>query len=87
MLLIELAQRAGAYLAGRADEWAGDAYRLEGQAAAIEDQVQRLGRAREGIARSQLEGEAAETRQARRRLERANGTAPGHGGEGDGHDA
>jgi hypothetical protein len=84
-LLIELAQRAARYVAVRAEEWAGDAYRLEGQANALEGQLQRFHRAREGISRSRAEGAATDARQAERRQARATGTGPGHGG-GDGHD-
>jgi hypothetical protein len=85
-LLIELSQRAGRYVAMRAEEWANDAYRLEGQASALEGQLQRLHRAREGIARARAEGAATDARQAKRRRERASGEGPGHGGE-DGDDA
>jgi hypothetical protein len=85
-LLIELAQRAARYVAVRAEEWAGDAYRLEGQAGALEGQLQRFHRAREGIVRSRAEGAASEARQAQRRAERASGSGPGHGGD-DGNDA
>jgi hypothetical protein len=56
-LLIELAQRAARHVAVRAEEWAGDAYRLEGQANALEGQLQRFHRARESIAR--VRGETA----------------------------
>lgn len=45
-LLVEQVQKAGRYLAGRGEEWASDAYRLEGQANALEGQVERLARAR-----------------------------------------
>ncbi len=86
-LFIELAQRAGRYIGVRAEEWAGDAYRLEGQASALEAQVQRFHRAREGISRSRAEGQTAAERQAERREEREAGVGPGHGGEDDGHDA
>lgn len=48
-LLMELAQRAARHLTLRADEWAGDAYRLEGQANALEGQLQRFHRARQSI--------------------------------------
>lgn len=85
-LLIELVQRAARYVAVRGEEWASDAYRLEGQAGALEGQLQRFHRAREGIARSRAEGAAAEARQAQRRAERASGSGPGHGGD-DGNDA
>lgn len=84
-LLMEQAQRAARYIAVRADEWAGDAYRLEGQANALEGQLQRFHRAREGIARSRAEGAATAERQEQRRQERASGAGPGHGG-GDGND-
>ena len=86
-VLIELAQRAARYIAVRADEWAGDAYRLEGQANALEGQLQRFHRAREGISRSRGEGVAADARQAQRRQERMAGSGPGHGGGDDGDDA
>ena len=86
-LLIELAQRAGRYVAVRGEEWSSDAYRLEGQASAIEAQVHRFQRAREGISRSRMEGQAAAARQAERREERDAGIGPGHGEENDGHDA
>lgn len=84
-LLIELSQRAARYIAVRAEEWAGDAYRLEGQANALEGQLQRFHRAREGISQSRREGAATSARQARRREERASGVGPGHGGD-DGND-
>ncbi len=58
-MLVELAQRAARHLAVRADEWAGDAYRLEGQANALEGQLQRLHRARESIAQARKEGAIA----------------------------
>jgi hypothetical protein len=86
-VLIELAQRAARYVAVRADEWAGDAYRLEGQANALEGQLQRFHRAREGISRSRGEGAAADARQTQRRQERMAGSGPGHGGGDDGDDA
>lgn len=50
-LLVDLAQRAARHVAVRAEEWASDAYRLEGQANALEGQLQRFHRARESIAR------------------------------------
>ena len=86
-VLIEVAQRAARYVAVRAEEWAGDAYRLEGQANALEGQLQRFHRAREGISRSRTEGAAAEARQAERRNARASGAGPGHGGGDDGNDS
>lgn len=86
-LLIELAQRMGRYVAVRAEEWAGDAYRLEGQANALEAQVQRFMRARDGISRSRAEGAATAERQAQRRHEREEGAGPGHAEEPDGNDA
>lgn len=86
-LFIELAQRAGRYVSVRAEEWASDAYRLEGQASALEAQVQRFHRAREGIGRSRTEGEASAARQEARRQEREAGAGPGHGEEDDGNDA
>lgn len=58
--LIELAQRAARHVAVRAEEWAGDAYRLEGQANALEGQLQRFHRARESIARERKEGGGTE---------------------------
>ena len=85
-LLIEQAQRAGHYLACRAEEWASDAYRLEGQASAFEDQLRRLEQARDGIGRSFAEGTQAATRQEKRRRERDTGQGPGHE-DGDGDDA
>ncbi len=85
-LLIEQAQRTARYVAVRAEEWASDAYRLEGQANALEGQLQRFHRTREGISRSRVEGAAADARQERRRQERAASVGPGHGGEGDGDD-
>ncbi len=85
-LLIEQAQRAGHYLASRAEEWASDAYRLEGQASALEDQVRRLEQARDGITRSFAEGSQAAARQEQRRRERDAGLGPGHE-EDDGDDA
>lgn len=84
-LLLEQAQRGARYIAVRAEEWAGDAYRLEGQANALEGQLQRFHRAREGIARSREEGAATAARQEQRRQERASGVGPGHGGS-DGDD-
>lgn len=84
-VLIDLAQRAARYIGVRAEEWASDAYRLEGQAGALEGQLQRFHRAREGIARSRSEGASAALRQEQRRAERAHGTGPGHGGS-DGRD-
>ncbi len=85
-VLIEQAQRAGHYVASRAEEWASDAYRLEGQASALDDQLRRLEQARDGIARSVAEGEQTAARQDMRRREREAGLGPGHEG-GDGHDA
>jgi hypothetical protein len=85
-LLIELSQRAARYVAVRTEEWANDAYRLEGQASALEGQLQRLHRARDGIAKARVEGAATDARQARRREERAKGEVPGQGGR-DGDDA
>lgn len=85
-LLVELSQRAARYVAVRAEEWANDAYRLEGQASALEGQLQRLHCARDGIARARDEGQATAARQARRREERRSGVGPGHGGR-DGDDA
>ena len=86
-VLIEVAQRAARYIAVRAEEWASDAYRLEGQANALEGQLQRFHRTRDGIARSRSEGAAADARQAQRRQERTTGAGPGHGGGDDGDDA
>lgn len=86
-LLIEQAQRAGRYLAGRADEWTQEACRLDGQALALEEEAVRLERAQEGIARSREEGNAAAARQERRRAEREAGAGPGHGGGNNGNDA
>lgn len=86
-ILIELAQRAARYVAVRAEEWAGDAYRLEGQANALEGQLQRFHRAREGISRSRGEGAATDARQTQRRQERMAGSGPGHGGGDNGDDA
>lgn len=80
-LLIELAQRASRYIAVRGEEWSSDAYRLEGQSGALEAQLQRFHRARQGIQKSRSEGETAELRQAERRAERARGQGPKHGGE------
>lgn len=77
-VLIEQAQRAGHYVASRAEEWASDAYRLEGQASALEDQQRRLEQARDGIARSLTEGSQAAARQEQRRRERDAGLGPGH---------
>jgi short subunit fatty acids transporter len=45
MLLAEQTKTAGHYLAVRGEEWASDAYRLEGQAGALEAQSERLLRA------------------------------------------
>jgi hypothetical protein len=42
MLLAEQTTAAGRYLAVRGEEWASDAYRLEGQAGALETQSERL---------------------------------------------
>jgi hypothetical protein len=42
VLLIEQAKATGRYVAVRAEEWAADAFRLEGQATALEEQGQRL---------------------------------------------
>lgn len=85
-LLMDHAQRAGRYLAKRSDEWAADAYRLEGQATALDEEGKRFERAREGITRSRVEGERAAQRQEQRRAEKERGDGPGHGG-GDGHDS
>ncbi len=84
-VLIEQAQRAGHYVASRAEEWASDAYRLEGHASALEDQLRRLEQARDGIARSVAVGGQAAARQEQRRREREAGLGPGHEGS-DGHD-
>lgn len=75
-LLLDQAQKAGRYLAARAEEWASDAYRLEGQANALEGQVQRLERARDGITKSRQQGAAMELRQEERRTERDSGQLP-----------
>ena len=85
-VLIEQAQRAGHYVASRAEEWASDAYRLEGHASGLEDQLRRLEQARDGIARSVVEGGQTAARQEQRRREREAGLGPGHEGS-DGHDA
>ena len=85
-VLIEQAQRAGHYVASRAEEWASDAYRMEGHASGLEDQLRRLEQARDGIARSMAEGSEAAARQETRRREREAGRGPGHEGD-DGHDA
>ena len=85
-VLIEQAQRAGHYVASRAEEWASDAYRLEGHASGLEDQLRRLEQARDGIARSVAEGGQTAARQEQRRREREAGLGPGHEGS-DGHDA
>ncbi len=85
-VLIEQAQRAGHYVASRAEEWASDAYRIEGHASGLEDQLRRLEQARDGIARAMSEGGQATARQEVRRREREAGVGPGHE-EGDGHDA
>lgn len=45
MLVAEQARAASRYLAVRGEEWASDAYRLEGQAGALETQSERLLRA------------------------------------------
>jgi hypothetical protein len=45
MLLAEQTKTAARYLSVRGDEWASDAYRLEGQASALETQSERLLRA------------------------------------------
>lgn len=79
-LLIDLAQRAARYMAVRGDEWSSDAYRLEGQSGALEAQLQRFHRARQGIQHSRTQGEATERRQSTRREERAQGRAPSKGG-------
>lgn len=84
-MLIEQAQRTGKYLSSRGDDWASDAYRLEGQAVALEEQVHRLQRAQEGIARSRAEGQRTAARQEQRREERERGDGPGSG-KGHGND-
>lgn len=76
VLLIDQARVTGRYLATRAEEWAADAYRLEGQATALEAQTKRLAEARDGIARSRAAAEAQGTVQERRREQRLNGEAP-----------
>lgn len=75
-LLIEHARATGRYLSARGEEWAADAYRLEGQATAVEAQVQRLTRAQEGIAHARAGAEAQTAVQERRRAQRENGEAP-----------
>jgi hypothetical protein len=45
MLLAEQTKTAARYLAVRGEEWASDAYRLEGQAGVLETQAERLARA------------------------------------------
>lgn len=85
-LLIEQMQRVGKYLASRGEEWAADAYRLEGHAAGLDEQIRRLQRAQEGIARSRAEGARTAARQEQRRQEREHGDGPGSG-EDHGHDA
>lgn len=54
-LLMELAQRAARHVAIRAEEWASDAYRLEGQANALEGQLQRFHRARASLAQQRTD--------------------------------
>ncbi len=58
-MLVELAQRAARHIAVRADEWASDAYRLEGQANALEGQLQRFYRARESVAQARKDATAS----------------------------
>lgn len=76
MLLIDEARATGRYLSTRAEEWAADAYRLEGQASSLEAQTQRLTRAQEGIAHGRAGAEAQSEVQERRRAQRANGETP-----------
>jgi hypothetical protein len=85
-LLMDQAQRAGRYLAKRGDEWAADAYRLEGHATALDEEKKLFERAQEGIARSRAEGDRAAQRQEQRRAERERGEGPGQGGT-NGNDA
>lgn len=75
-LLVEQAKATGRYVAVRAEEWAADAFRLEGQATALEDQAQRLARAHEGISRSREEAKIQEARQEERRQQRDKGEPP-----------
>ena len=79
-LLMEQAQRAGRYLAKRGEEWAADAYRLEGQANALDEEKKLFERTREGICRSRAEGERTAQRQEQRRAERERGDGPAKGG-------
>jgi hypothetical protein len=83
---MEQAQRTGRHVAKRGEEWAADAYRLEGQANALDEEKKLFERARDGIARSRGEGERAAQRQEQRRAERERGDGPSRGGH-DGHDA
>ena len=76
MLLINQAKATARYVSTRAEEWAADAYRLEGQASAIEEQSRRLSRAHDGIEQSRFAGEKQEAIQERLRSQRADGEAP-----------
>jgi hypothetical protein len=76
MLLVDQAKATARYVSTRAEEWAADAYRLEGQASALEEQTRRLSRAHVGIEQSRASGEAREAVQEQRRNQRANGEAP-----------
>jgi hypothetical protein len=49
MLLVDQAKVTARYVSTRAEEWAADAYQLEGQASALEAQTRRLSQAHEGI--------------------------------------
>ncbi len=80
-LLIDLAQRAARYIAVRGEEWSSDAYRLEGQSGALEAQLQRFHRARQGIQSARAEGAATDKRQEERRVQREQGQGPLRGGD------
>ena len=82
-LLIDVAQRAARYMSVRGEEWSSDAYRLEGQCGALEAQLQRFHRARQGIQHARTEGALTEKRQAERRAERAQGRTPSGGDHGN----
>ena len=76
MLLVDQAKSAARYVSTRSEEWAADAYRLEGQASALEEQSRRLTRAHEGIEQSRANAERQDAIQEQRRVQRANGESP-----------
>lgn len=56
-LLLELVQRVAKHLAAQSEQWARDAYRLEGHADALDEQRGRLQRAQERLGQAPPDGD------------------------------